>query len=136
MNIYKIYKNNWSVLKRFDTIEEAQAFADSLGEGYSVEFIEEYTPPSVEERLVLDLDFCTFLVDRFTLENREAGITEPEALALLAKFKDILSMCQVGAINSVYLLLQNVDVDTIYTQARKDKDLADIENYLNSYNLL
>lgn len=136
MNVYKIYKNNWSVLKRFDTIEEAQSFANSLGEGYSVEFIKEYNPPSVEEKLSLDIDFCNFLVDRFTLENRKSGITEAESLALLVKFKDILSMAQVGALNSVYLLLQNVEIDSIYTQARKDKDLSDIENYLNSFNIV
>jgi hypothetical protein len=136
MNVYKIYNSLKSYFKRFDTIEEAQAYADSLGEGYSVEFVEEYTPPTAEERLALDTDFCTFLVNRFNILNREAGVTEPEALALLAKFKDILSMAQVGAINSVYLLLQNVEVDSIYTQARKDKDLSDIENYLNSFNIV
>ena len=132
MNIYKIYKNNWSVLKRFDTIEEAQAFADSLGEGYSVEFIEEYTPISIEEKLILDLDFCTFITNRFIKENREANITEAESLELMQQFNNILSFAQVGAVDSVYSLLQQVTISRVYTQERKNKDLSDIQNYINN----
>jgi hypothetical protein len=37
MNYYKISKGNWSVTQRYDTLEDAQAFADSLGEGYTVD---------------------------------------------------------------------------------------------------
>ena len=36
MNYYKISKDNWAVVQKYATIEEAQAFADSLGEGYTV----------------------------------------------------------------------------------------------------
>ena len=132
MNIYKIYKDNWSVLKRFDTREEAQAYADSLGEGYSVKFIEEHTPPSVEEKLVLDLDFCTFITNRFIKENREASITEAESLELMQQFSNILSFAQVGAVDSVYSLLQQVTISRVYTQERKDRDLSDIQNYINN----
>ena len=132
MNIYKIYKDNWSVLKRFDTIEEAQAYADSLGEGYSVEFVEEYTPISIEEKLILDLDFCTFITNRFIKENREASITEAESLELMQQFNNILSFAQVGAVDSVYSLLQQVTISRVYTQERKDRDLSDIQNYINN----
>jgi hypothetical protein len=132
MNIYKIYKENWSVLKRFDTIEEAQAYADSLGEGYSVEFVEEYIPISIEEKLILDLDFCTFITNRFIKENREASITEAESLELMQQFSNILSFAQVGAVDSVYSLLQQVTISRVYTQERKNKDLSDIQNYINN----
>jgi len=44
MNYYKIHKDLWSVTKRFDTLEEAQAFADSLGDGYIAEFYAPYVP--------------------------------------------------------------------------------------------
>ena len=118
MNIYKIYKNEWSVSKKFASLEDATNYAESLGSGYSVEYVGPYTPPSSDEQRQMDIDFCTFLTNRFLDENRDAGITEPESIALLAQFKDILSMAQVGSVPSVYSLLQNVTFGTIYTQER------------------
>lgn len=134
MNSYKFTRISFFYMS-FSSFEEAEAFSLLL-EPMIVE--EEPIKPSLDiaQKLESDKAFCLYLTDRFSKQNREAGVTEPEALALLAKFKDILSMAQVGAINSVYLLLQNVDVDSIYTQARKDKDLSDIENYLNSFNIV
>lgn len=134
MNSYKFTRISFFYMS-FSSFEEAEAFSLLL-EPMVVE--EEPIKPSLDiaQKLESDKAFCLYLTDRFSKQNREAGVTEPEALALLAKFKDILSMAQVGAINSVYLLLQNVDVDSIYTQARKDKDLSDIENYLNSFNIV
>lgn len=134
MNSYKFTRTSFFYMS-FSSFEEAEAFSLLL-EPMIVE--EEPIKPSLDiaQKLESDKAFCLYLTDRFSKQNREAGITEPEALALLAKFKDILSMAQVGAINSVYLLLQNVDIDAIYTQARKDKDLSDIENYLNSFNIV
>jgi hypothetical protein len=41
-------------------------------------------------------------------------------------------MAQVGAVPSVYALLDKVVVGEIYTQERKDRDLADLQNYMNS----
>jgi hypothetical protein len=116
----QLYKLNVEIAGGFflklNSLEEAKNY-----NSYIILF-ENYVP-NINEKLESDKAFCLYLTDRFSKQNRESGITEPEALALLAKFKDILSMSQVGAINSVYLLLQNVDVDAIYTQARKDKDL-------------
>ena len=132
MNIYKIYNSVKSYIKKFASLEDATIFAESLGSGYSVEYVGPYTPPSSDEQRQLDTDFCTFLTNRFLDENRDAGITEPESIALLAQFKDILSMAQVGSVPSVYSLLQNVTVGTIYTQERKTRDLADLESYINN----
>jgi hypothetical protein len=133
MNVYKIYNNIKSYFQKFNTLEEAQTFAASLGPDYSAEFIGPYTPPTIEERLSMDLDFCNSLTLRFVEENRAAGITEAQSLALMAQFKDILSFAQVGAVGSVYSLLQGITPGEIYTQERKDKDLNDINNYLNSF---
>ena len=129
MNIYKIYKSNWSVKKKYATAQEAQDFADSLGDGYLVELLGPYIPPSIEEKVVQDVEFCTFLTNRFIVENREANITEAESLELMQQFSSIMSFAQVGAVDSVYTLLQQVVVGRVYTQQRKDRDLQDIENY-------
>lgn len=130
MDIYKIKKGNWSGETKAESLEDAQAFADSLGEGYTAEYYAPYVPPTYEEQLAADVAFCRMLTERFVLENRQAGVTTEQSAALLLKFKDIMSMAQIGAVSSVYALLQNVVVDEIYTQARKDRDLQDIENYI------
>lgn len=131
MNIYKIYKNTWSVLRNFSTIEQAEAFADSLGEGYSVEYVGPYTPPSIEQKVQQDVAFCSDLTTRFIKENREANITEAESMELMQQFTNILAFAQVGAVDSVYTLLQGVTVGRVYTQERKTRDLQDLENYIN-----
>lgn len=133
MDIYKITNNKQSFYKNFETLEEAQTFAASLGPDFKAELIGPYTPPTIEERLSMDLDFCNSLTLRFVEDNRAAGITEAQSLALMSQFKDILSFSQVGAVGSVYTLLQAITPGEIYTQERKDKDLNDINNYLNSF---
>ncbi len=131
MNYYKITNGKNTYTKRFDTQAQADAFAASLGVGYTAEYIGPYTP-NIETKLQEDIAFCTELTDRFLKENREAGITTDQSAALLVQFKDIMSMAQVGAVPSVYALLDKVVVGEIYTQERKDRDLADLQNYMNS----
>lgn len=86
---------------------------------------------SPAERIETDKSFCFFLTDRFLKENREAGITEAESLELMQQFSSIMSFAQVGAVPTVQSLLQGVTVGRVYTQERKNKDLTDIQNYLN-----
>ena len=57
MNYYKISKDNWSCIQKYNTLEEAQAFADSLGEGYTVEYVGPVIPISIEERYGMDKQF-------------------------------------------------------------------------------
>ena len=131
MNIYKIYKGDWAVKKKFASIQDAEAFAASLGEGYSVEYVGPYVPPTTNDKLQQDIIFLSQLTDRFLTENRDAGITEIESLELMQQFSSILSFSQVGAVLPVYDLLQNVTTSRVYTQERKSRDLQDIQNYLN-----
>ena len=130
MNVYKISRGNWSTIYKAISLDAAQAYADSLGIGYVATYLKKYVAPSISEKLEADKEFCNDLIIGFVSQNREAGITDAEAAALLVEFKDILSMAQVGAVPSVYALLQNVTVGTIYTQERKDKDLAKIVAYM------
>jgi hypothetical protein len=134
MNNYKIYKEGVGryLLKQFINDADAAAFASSYDGGWNWQNLGAVPVLGVDEKLRADMDFCTALTDRFLKENRDAGITEEQSVALLAQFKDIMSMAQVGAVPSVYALLQNVTVGEIYTQARKDNDLADLLNYMNS----
>lgn len=132
MNSYKFTRLGGAFYIDFSSFEEALAFALLL-EPMTVEQTPESPSLSISEKLESDKYFCLYLLDRFTKENREAGITDAEAQTLLLKFKDVLSMAQVGAVPSVYSLLQNISIDSIYTQTRKDKDLSDIEKYINTF---
>lgn len=113
----------------FGSYEAAVAFALLL-EPMMIEEMPKKPSLTVAEKLEADKAFCDYLTDRFVKMNRDEGVTEQQASELLVKFKDIMSMSQVGAVPSVYSLLQAVIVDEIYTQARKDKDLADLQSYM------
>lgn len=132
MNSYKFTRSGGSFYMDFSSFEEANSFSLLL-EPMIVEQMANSPSLSISQKLESDKNFCLYLLDRFTKENREAGITEEEAQNLLIKFKEVLSMAQVGAVPSVYSLLQNIVIDSIYTQIRKDKDLSDIQNYINSF---
>jgi len=133
MNYYKIIKGTYSVIKRFDTLGQAQAFADTLGDGYTAEFYAPYTPISIQERLNLDLDFGQALVFVFVEDNRIMGITSTQSEATLIKFRDILGFAQTGAITSIATYLPNIVIDEVFTQERKDKYIIMINDYLSQF---
>ena len=133
MGIYKIYKDNWQNITRFDDLTAAQAKADSLGSGYSVEFISNDVVPTAAERLWMDQQFCKELVDVFLTDNRVAEVTGAQGESLMGKFSTALSLAQVGSVSSVNYHITNMAVDTIFTQTRKDKYLGLIQNYLSQF---
>ena len=134
MNLYKISKDYWEVVKKFATLEDAQAFADSLGEGYTAEYYAPYTPPSIQQRLKMDIQFGQDLVFSFVEDNRIIGTTQEQNDAILVKFRDILAFAQTGAINSINVHLPNIAIDEVFTQERKDKYIAMVTNYLAQFN--
>jgi hypothetical protein len=134
MNYYKISKDLWSCIKKFESLEDAQAFADSLGEGYTAEFYAPYTPPTIQERLQMDMQFGQDLVFVFVEDNRIMGTTQEQNDAILVKFRDILAFAQTGAIESINTHLPNIPVDEVFTQERKDKYMAMVTDYLAQFN--
>ena len=134
MNYYKISKDLWSTIQKFATLEDAQAFADTLGEGYTAEFYAPYTPPSIQERLQMDMQFGQELVFVFVEDNRIMGTTQEQNDAILVKFRDILAFAQTGAIESINTHLPSIPVDEVFTQERKDKYMAMVTDYLAQFN--
>ena len=130
MNIYKTSKDNWSCTKEFATIEDAQTFADSLGDGYTVEYIGPVIPISTQERLQMDMAFGSELINTFVYDNRVMEITTEQSEAVLVKFRDILAFAQTGAITSIQTYLPLIPIDDVFTQERKDKYISMIANYL------
>lgn len=133
MDYYKISKDYWEVIQKFESLDAAQAFADSLGEGYTAEYYAPYTPPTIQERLTMDLEFGQDLVYIFVEDNRIMDITPAQSEAVLQKFRDILAFAQTGAITSINTYLPAIPVDEVFTQERKDKYIEMITNYLNQF---
>lgn len=138
MQTYKIYKDSWACFKNFNTIEDAEIYANELGQGYTVIIADpqdQIPVLTLEQRLPLDIDFGNQLINQFLLDNREVGyISIEDSITLLNKFNDIEKLSRLGAIKDVLILMQNVVTDNIFTQVRKDKYLQMINDYLNSYN--
>jgi hypothetical protein len=134
MDYYKIYKDQWSLIKQFATLEDAQAFADTLGTGYTAEFYKAYTPPTIQQRLDMDLDFGSHIIYIFVEDNRLMDITPEQSEAVLVKFRDILAFAQTGAITSIDNYLPLIPTDDVFTQQRKDKYVQMITDYLAQFN--
>ena len=133
MNYYKIIKGLYSVIKRFDTLEEAQAFAETLGDGYTAEFYAPYVPITLQERLNSDLQFGQELIYVFVEDNRIMEITSEQSEEVLVKFRDILAFAQTGAVTSIQTYLPLIPVDDVFTQERKDKYIQMISDYLAQF---
>lgn len=133
MDYYKIYKGNWSLIRQFATLQDAQSFADTLGAGYTAEFYKAYTPPTIQQRLSNDLDFGSHLIYIFVEDNRIMNITSEQSEAVLVKFRDILAFAQTGAITSIQTYLPLIPIDEVFTQQRKDKYIQMINDYLAKY---
>mgnify|MGYP005997063033 CR=1 FL=1 len=133
MDYYKISKDYWSTIRKFENINTAQTFADSLGEGYTAEYHSTYTPPSIQDRLIMDMQFGQQLVFSFVEDNRIIGTTQEQNDAILVKFRDILAFAQTGAINSINVHLPNITTDVVFTQERKDKYIQMVTDYLSQF---
>jgi hypothetical protein len=133
MNYYKIYKDLWSTIQKFESLEAAQTFADSLGEGYTAEYYAPFVPLTIQERLQLDMSFGQDLVFVFVEDNRIMDITPAQSEAVLVKFRDILAFAQTGAITSINTYLPAIPVDEVFTQERKDKYMQMITDYLAQF---
>ena len=89
--------------------------------------------PIADDTLLSDITFGQSLIKTFLQDNRKIqGITESQSIQLLQKFQVIRSFCEVGDIKSVNSLLPTLEIDSVFTQERKDKYILLVQNYLNS----
>jgi hypothetical protein len=137
MQTYKIFNSTTDYYKNFASLQDAQTFADSLGEGYTAtlappnEQIPALTPAEIVQ---MNVEFGNSLVTMFMVDNAEIGvIPESESLALLAKFQQVLPLAQLGSIKVVSELLPTLTTDAYFTQTRKDKYINLIAQYLSQF---
>ena len=136
MMTYKISKDFWSVYKNFNSLQDAEQYANTLGQGYTTELAPaEYQIPPLtpQQKLDNDIIFGNQLIVEFLVDNRliTPAVDEQESIQLLNQFNSIERLAKLGDIKSVKILLEQTQTDVrIFTQDRKDKYLNLINNYL------
>lgn len=90
-----------------------------------------------EERYYKDMEFGERLVKEFLMDNRNSVIafTPETSLNLLNKFAGVEALCRLGDVQNVRVILPMIEVDTVFTQERKNKYVAMVEEYMVSIGL-
>lgn len=86
----------------------------------------------IEQILLRDKTFCQNLINQFLIDNRDlqTPFSTTTSVNLLQKFQSIKGLSEVGDVKNVKRILENTDIDSIFTQNRKDKYILMCSNYL------
>lgn len=129
MNKYKATEGTLSYI--FNTKQECDTFIAS-----NPTFVKGIYEVSINEHYAQifqqSLQFGQQLINTFLLDNWQSpiSINAEQSVNLLNKFEVIIKLCNLGDIKNVKVLLENTQVDDIFTQERKDKYLEQIKNHL------
>jgi len=135
MPCYKIEKLGVKRFLNFVDLASAQAYADTLGTGFtaSLESATDFPPIniSIKQKAIQDKYFLLGLVESFVEQNRIAGTTVAQDLDLLSNFNSIKQLAEVGAVPAVRDLIAAlvVPIAGIYTEQRRELDLLKIDSY-------
>lgn len=79
-----------------------------------------------------DRAFGNRLINEFLTDNRDdPNVTTANSSPLLMAFSYVKVLADLGDIHGTYYLLQQIPVDAIFTQARKDKYIQMIIDHFN-----
>jgi hypothetical protein len=140
MITYIATKGKQGTYVKANTLKDAQDYVlANFGAGWTVtvspEQPETLTPEQKAERHreFGKLLFVTFLNDNAVFASaRGSNFTVEETQALDAKFGAFGRLCEYGSIPQIQILLPSIEVDTIFTQERKDKYITMVNNHLAS----
>lgn len=140
MMTYKATNGLSSHFYNFPSLEAAEAYyLDLLGPEYIVTLAdpEDQVPDKTPaEKLTERQVFGASLRDKILLDNeafavdRNSPLTEAENDALLAKFYLIMVILPAGNLQHALEKIEDVVVDTIYTQTRKDADILALTDFI------
>ena len=96
------------------------------------ENIEDDLYTALMDKTKKDISFGVELLHTFLADNRATpqAFTTAVNLALLQKFSVTKSFAEVGDIKTCKALLENIEIDSIFTQVRKDKYVQMCSEYL------
>lgn len=118
---------------QFASLKEAEQYV-SKNPDYLIRIIEE--EESVEDQTYLfqknlleDIQFGEILIKQFLLDNRTTpqSFSVEDNMTLLSKFQPIEKLARLGDIKTVEYITKITQIDSIFTQERKDKYLLMIE---------
>jgi hypothetical protein len=142
MLTYKTTVSGILYRKNFASLELAEAYFEGVfGVGISVKLAdpnEQIPDPTPEQRLQKNLDFGQTLKKTFLQDNvdiiiaRGYNFTESETSAMDAKFQYFFRLAEYGSIPQIAGLLPSIEVDALFTQARKDKYTQMINDFFAS----
>ena len=142
MQTYKITNGITTYTKNFASLQDAQAFADSLGTGYTATLAppsEQIQPITGAERLALDQAFGISVIDEFNLMNRAANLDQGNPMPLAttrlvnAKFEELKIFLLVGDIEQSKEALAEMQVDLLLPIELKNLFINKIDAYLAQY---
>jgi len=82
------------------------------------------------QKLRNDMNFGKVLIEDYLFDNRKLKLSLQDSIKQKEKFSGVQSLLEVGAIPDAKTLLSNIEIDTIFTQERKNKYTQKISNYL------
>lgn len=85
-------------------------------------------------RLINDKQFGQNIIDQFLLILKNLSLSVSTSLTLMQKFSAIQTLLSLGAIKEANILLRTVEVDEIFTLEVRTSLIAQMTDYLNSYN--
>ncbi len=85
-------------------------------------------------RLINDKQFGQNIIDQFLLILKNLSLSVSTSLTLMQKFSAVQTLLSLGAIKEANILLRTVEVDEIFTLEVRTSLIAQMTDYLNSYN--
>ena len=134
MNTYKIYKEGHYFFKQFENLEDAQQYAQNIGQEYNADLAQEQIATielTLEEKKAQDISFGDNVLFQFLVEEEQNNNAPEISASILAKFSSVKEFLKLGAIKAARYYLSLVVVDQYFDQTRKDKYLAILDSYLN-----
>lgn len=137
MNNYEILKGQTAIVKPFASIEAANIWAaDYFGSGYTVTDLGAVPQKSEAEKLAERQTFGKQLLNDYLIDNdkiaaeRGYPFTVEEAAQQAQKFQLVMGILPLGSLLQCLTVIQNTATDAIFTQERKDKYIAALQNFI------
>jgi hypothetical protein len=88
------------------------------------------TPDAIRAKIVAARMFGQSVIDEVAMDNILAGITSAQVATMIANYGAVMAMLQSGSLYTALLAMEAATPDTVMTQSRINKYIAQIKAYL------
>lgn len=138
MNNYEIKKGNRGIIKPFDKLESAEAWAVSyFGDGFTITDLGAVPQKSEAEKLAERQEFGKQLLNEYLMDNDAIAkawgrpFTVEETAQQATKFQLVMGILPLGSLKQSLDVISITTTDTIFTQERKDKYILALQNFIS-----